>query len=361
MSTKSSALLLSLVLLAGILTGPVVGQSVPDAIVTVVGRATSGDPSLPLAREAALQDALRNAIQQVVGVLLTSTTLVENYELVRDRISSQTAGVAYLVRVVDEGYAEDGSYRIVAEVAVREASVEALLRSAIQAIGDPRVVIQVHGQPKSLTATVLHEVQSLVVGQGFYVLIEQSPPAVMTSTLEGGSIGADMIVQIRYEVTENATPIAAIREAGLASADATLVVDVIDASTGRVILTEARRVTRPASTFDLAAKEAVVLSIERLAPQLEHGLRAWVQGISETRRTVLIRLSGIASFEDVQGLMTGLEVWLSTDVHLRQFIGSEAIIELVHTGRIEMVLLSLSELGWTITMVEGGNVAARLN
>jgi hypothetical protein len=45
-----------------------------------------------LNRADALQDALRNAISQAVGVSLRSETRVENYMIISDAIASNTSG-----------------------------------------------------------------------------------------------------------------------------------------------------------------------------------------------------------------------------------------------------------------------------
>jgi hypothetical protein len=72
-----------------------------------------------IARDAAIEDAQKRAVEQAIGILIDSQTQVENYQLISDKILSQTKG--YIKRYNVTGETVDGDLlrvRINAEVAL---------------------------------------------------------------------------------------------------------------------------------------------------------------------------------------------------------------------------------------------------
>jgi hypothetical protein len=72
-----------------------------------------------IARDAALEDAQKRAVEQAIGILIDSQTRVENYQLISDKILSQTRG--YIKRYAITGENTDSGLlrvRINAEIAL---------------------------------------------------------------------------------------------------------------------------------------------------------------------------------------------------------------------------------------------------
>ena len=55
-----------------------------------------------LARESALRNALRSAVEQVVGVMIQSESVVDNFALVKDKLATQSAGFIRRYSIIDE-------------------------------------------------------------------------------------------------------------------------------------------------------------------------------------------------------------------------------------------------------------------
>src|SRR5512141_434934 len=72
-----------------------------------------------IARDAALEDAQKRAVEQAIGILIDSQTQVENYQLISDKILSQTKGYIKRYNVTSENV-DSGllRVRINAEVAM---------------------------------------------------------------------------------------------------------------------------------------------------------------------------------------------------------------------------------------------------
>ncbi len=93
--------------------------------VTVEGRAALGRGGVAAARDAAIRDAMRRAVEQVVGTLIDSRTLTENFVTVRDHIYAASDGYVSRYDVVSEGAEAGGeTYLVRLDAAVRRGQVK---------------------------------------------------------------------------------------------------------------------------------------------------------------------------------------------------------------------------------------------
>ena len=98
-----------------------------------------------MARDQALSDALRKAVEQGVGTYVNSESRVQNFQLLSDRIYSQASGYVSSYRVVSEGL-EGALYRVVVRARVRLADIEedlAAIGLLIEEQGRPRIMVVV--------------------------------------------------------------------------------------------------------------------------------------------------------------------------------------------------------------------------
>ncbi len=87
--------------------------------VTAEGVAGIHQGALDIARDQAIEDAQKRAVEQAIGIMIDSQTQVENYQLISDRILSQIKG--YITRYAVIGENQDSGLlrvRISAEVAL---------------------------------------------------------------------------------------------------------------------------------------------------------------------------------------------------------------------------------------------------
>ncbi|HTP05760.1 MAG TPA: flagellar assembly protein T N-terminal domain-containing protein [Nitrospirota bacterium] len=87
--------------------------------VSAEGVASIQQGAVDMARDAALEDAQKRAVEQAIGILIDSQTQVENYQLISDKILSQTKG--YISRYNVTGETQEGPLlrvRITAEVSL---------------------------------------------------------------------------------------------------------------------------------------------------------------------------------------------------------------------------------------------------
>jgi len=95
------------------------------------------------ARDDALASALRNAVEQVVGTMIESDVLVENYQTVEDKIYTKTSGYVQKYDIVSSNKQSDNVFEITVRATVKMSD----LRNDLQAIG---VLISRKGKPRTM-------------------------------------------------------------------------------------------------------------------------------------------------------------------------------------------------------------------
>ena len=99
--------------------------------------------NLDISRDKAVEDALRNAVEQATGSLIENETLVENYQLLSDKIYSQSRGYVQSYEVLDEK-AEAGLYRVTIQANVASGELKNDLRALnilMRQVRKPRVMV----------------------------------------------------------------------------------------------------------------------------------------------------------------------------------------------------------------------------
>ncbi len=100
------------------------------------------------ARDQAIRDGLRIAVEQAVGTLVASETLVQNYEVLRDQIYSKTQGYIQDYAIIDEK--EEGTlYRVTVKAQVAQGNLQEdllALGMLMQRKQMPRIMLMVAEQ-----------------------------------------------------------------------------------------------------------------------------------------------------------------------------------------------------------------------
>lgn len=113
---------------------------VPKEVVTTgVGFILAGD--VAKARDDAINDAMRKALEKVLGLLVESETRVEHYQTIEDNIFTKTSGYIHSREIIREGRKEDELYEVVIRAVVKTADLE----NDLQAIG---VLLREAGKPR---------------------------------------------------------------------------------------------------------------------------------------------------------------------------------------------------------------------
>ncbi|MCX6357212.1 MAG: hypothetical protein NT045_04955, partial [Candidatus Aureabacteria bacterium] len=101
--------------------------AVPEKVVVATGEAAvrgSGPEALLLAKDEATNRAQRRAIEQGIGTIVDSETMVENFQLLEDKVLSQVKGYITGFKVIKDNGGADGVYSVTIEATVALARIE---------------------------------------------------------------------------------------------------------------------------------------------------------------------------------------------------------------------------------------------
>jgi hypothetical protein len=116
----------------------------------VLAEGAASDSAASIARDHALKDALRKAVEQGVGAFVNSETKAEDFQLLSDKVYSQASDYVSSYRVIVEGR-DSGLYRVTIRARVKLGKIDKDLASIDvppREQGRPRVMVAVKEIPK---------------------------------------------------------------------------------------------------------------------------------------------------------------------------------------------------------------------
>ena len=117
-------------------------------MVEVEGHATIENGKKDVARGRALNDAFHRAVEQVVGIMVESETLVKNFELINDKVYSKTSGYIEKYKILRE-WTEGDTYKVKIDATVSTRYIEKDLGSLgmiFKKLGKPRLLLLISEQ-----------------------------------------------------------------------------------------------------------------------------------------------------------------------------------------------------------------------
>jgi hypothetical protein len=132
-----------------------------EVIALGMGSITGGD--VAHAKDDAVEDALRNAVEQTLGTLIQSETLAQNFTVVEDNIFSKTQGYIQKYEILEQGKRDAMLY----EVKVRALVKVTELKDDLEAIATlirrkkmPRLMVLIDEKNVGETATAAHYLEA---------------------------------------------------------------------------------------------------------------------------------------------------------------------------------------------------------
>ena len=127
--------------------------------VTASGAAAILNKDTAQARDRALENALRTAVEQVIGTMVDSETLVKNNQLLSDKIYTQTAGYVSDYKIVSEKPDLDSNlYSLTVQATVKEGSLESDLNGfgiLMRRMKMPRVAVAIREEESEAASMTL--------------------------------------------------------------------------------------------------------------------------------------------------------------------------------------------------------------
>jgi hypothetical protein len=119
------------------------GQQAQTITAEGVGAVMGGDRAI--ARDQAITDALRKAVEQAVGTMVSSETMVQNFQTLNDRIYTQTQGYIQNYRILSEN-AGPNIHQVIIQATVAMGNLEKDLQALgflLGQVGKPRILVLV--------------------------------------------------------------------------------------------------------------------------------------------------------------------------------------------------------------------------
>jgi len=159
--TFGAAALAAALLASAGLTGQTGGSEIREVTAAGMGSIVNGD--VAHAKDDAVEDALRNAVEQTLGTMIQSETLAQNFTVVEDNIFSKTQGYIQKYDILEQGKRDAQIY----EVKVRALIKASELKDDLDAIATllrrkktPRLMVMIDEKNVGETAMAAHYLEA---------------------------------------------------------------------------------------------------------------------------------------------------------------------------------------------------------
>lgn len=292
------------------------------------------------AKEMAVTDALRRAVEQVVGTLVDSRTDTKNYQLIQDTIKIKSTGYVAKYDVL-KAYKEDGFYKVKVRATVKRDAVKQdvdALKITIAQAGKPRVMVIIDEQSKGGGSSQVAEpeITRVLMANGFPMVDQTLVQKARDGGLTGRVMTGDRQASSRL-ASEYKAEILVIGKAsgemlgdfqGLISCQVTLEIRAVRANTGQTLASNSFSEKGVDIAEGAAFKKGLIKASNRAAEYLKGELG---KQLTEANRSVQVVVSGI-SYSDLQTVQKLLKATPAVNnVFLRDFSGGVAQLD-VETG-----------------------------
>lgn len=350
------------------------GPPVELRVIDSTGIAPVAGGNIALARDAAIEDALRKAIEQAVGSFISTETIVENYQVLSDNILTRSEGYVKGYSVLSE--APSGAMY---QAVVRATIALGTLKNDLDAIGllyarveKPRVLFMIaeqagvdrearfwwSGAVVDLSATEI-SLKEIFIKKGFNVV------DISATTQEIGVAGALRVPDISNEgarfVAKKLNAEIVVKGRSLATEGprtpgstiapyiADVAADAIRVDTGEVLASAkghgvARHISAATGGMEALSRASAELA-EGLVPQI---LAKWTSS-----GMVRLTITGITDYNKVQGLkdMIKRRVRGVSAVYQRRFEDGVAVFEIEAKASASAIADSISSLPGSVIKV----------
>ena len=329
------------------LASPILCQDVLQQI-TTDGTAQVLNSDKSQARDVAIQDALRNAVEQVTGAVVSSSTVVENAMTVEDNIYSKAKGYVKSYTVLDATEADNGNtLNVKIKALVRAEALKEDIGDIVKGAGNPRMMVLITerniGQTDYSGVDVsLGIAESAITEEmrqkGFEFVDQETAEKnvrrdkamaaldgdAKAAALIGDRAGADVIITGKAYAQE-AKGVSEML-GGMKSMQATVSVKAFNTDDGKVLVSKSES-DRAVHIDEVAGGiEAIRKASVKIADYLSDEI---VKRFTRGANTVTLSVTGVKDFQAYTDFVNSLkyEVRGIKAVHERDMTGNVAMVE----------------------------------
>ncbi len=339
----------------------------PTAEFTAKGVATVFGGDKGLARDQALDDALRKAVEQGLGTFVQSETIVENYQVVSDNILSWSEGYVKNYTVVSEGLTDPSTYEVTIKATLAMTDMRSdwdSIQSLLSKMQNPRVLIifdeqnigQSYDKYAFLNVDMTVSETALInkfLEKGFEVVDaatmreniqrDQAAAALAGNAKVAASIakffGADVVITGKA-IAKVAT---GVNLGGMKSCQANLTARVIKADVASIIATSSQHAAFPHIDEITGGTKAIEKAANKMADDLIRKItKKWKDEFYKST-TVKLVVRNLDSFTQLNDVKTTIKYYIRgvKDIFQRNFGGNVAEFDVKLTGNANQLAREL--------------------
>lgn len=331
--------------------------------ITTDGTASILNNDKAMARDVAIQDALRNAVEQVTGAVVSSSTVVENAMTVEDNIYSKAKGYVKAYSVLSEGEADNGmTYNVKVKAQVRAGAIKEDMADILRGAGNPRLMVLITeknvGQDEYSGLDVnLNIAENAIMenmrNKGFEFVDQETIERNMrkdkalaamqgddqAAAFIGDRAGAEVIITGKSFAKE--APGVSDMLGGMKSMQATVSVKAINTDDGRVLVSKSQSDKTVHIDEVAGGSKAIEMAANKVADYLADEI---VKKFTRGSNTVTLNVTGITDYQMYTDLVNILkyEIRGIKGVAEREVAGSTGLIEVdtkFNSGQLASELL----------------------
>jgi hypothetical protein len=338
-----------------------------EIVASGMGSIIEGD--VAHARDDAVEDALRTGIEQTLGLLLESETLVENFQLIEDNIFSKTKGYVQTYEVIREGKRNEYLYEVTVKAIVKMTDLKNdldAIATLMRRKNTPRVMVVIQERNIGEAPGRYHyfevdmntaetSIMEAMMDKGFKFVDqatvkrnmkkEQAAAILEGDVAEAAALGRSLGAEV--VVTGKAFAKATVVEAYGAkqrSQQATVNVRAIRTDTGDIIATASGQGAFPHIDDVVGGTKAIQRACEKISDALiTKILDRWQSDVS-SGTTLTLKVRGISDYSHLSKLKSSLPYFVRglSSVVQRDWYGGIATLEVVVTGNSDDLAQRLS-------------------
>lgn len=326
---------------------------------------------LAKARDDAIQDALRNAVEQTVGMLISSETITRNFMTIDDKIYSRSTGYVHKYDIISEGKENEFVYRVKIKAIIKKGMITddlAAIGLLLRRKNLPRVMVIIQENNLSTKSgnvidmnlnTSETKLMEIMMEKGFTFVDMEAVKMKIDKTAALAAISGDVdaaknlglmfgaeIVILGKAVSSVATGMEQ-KLGGMKSCQANITLRVIDVSNGEIIAVGSQHGAALHIDEITGGNEAIKKATELAAKDIMSKiLKRWQSDVQGSNKIEMI-VYGFKTFNDVYTFKNEFSSYLRgiKGIYSHGFQGGNAVFTVECEGSSESMLLELTNKG----------------
>jgi hypothetical protein len=364
------------------------GQEAKTVTATGFGAILAGD--MVKAKEDGTNDALRKAVEQVVGTIIDSRTVTENFMLLEDKIYTKTSGYVQSYEILSTQKRVDNSLEVTVSAIVKTSDLKNDLEGIITTLrreGMPRVMVLIKeenfGQSQWHYSSAMNTAETALMNSmmafGFPFVdattakanVQQD--ALMAALSGDAGAGAAIAKQSGAEILiignakSTITQLPMMRSSGMKTCSANMNLRVVRADDAMIIATSTSNGVAAHIDEMTGSSKALEKAAKKSGEELKNKIIEKFRTNQYAQRQIQFQVTNITSFEQLNILKNSLPYYVRgvKNIYQRSFGAGSALFDIEITQKAETVASELSSkniegIDLEITGVTQNKLTARI-